>query len=84
MDDFFEFFIRKDAHFFIFFVFGFLTLGVLRIFVKNKIFSFLGALGCVLLYASLDELHQKFTGWRTPLVQDVFIDSFGGLYRHPV
>jgi VanZ family protein len=74
-----EFFIRKGAHLFIFFVFGLLTLGVWRSFVRNPIFSFSGALICVLFYASADELHQKITGGRTPLWQDVMLDSFGGL-----
>ncbi|MGE7779462.1 VanZ family protein [Peribacillus sp. NPDC097264] len=79
VDGFFEFFIRKGAHLFIFFVFGFLTFGVWRDFVKNKFISLSGALVCVLFYASADELHQKFTGGRTPLMQDVIIDTFGGL-----
>lgn len=76
---FFEFFIRKGAHLVIFFVFGFLTVGVWRIFVKNKFFSLSGAFVCILLYAITDELHQKFTGGRTPLFQDVLIDTFGGV-----
>ncbi|MGE7601097.1 VanZ family protein [Peribacillus sp. NPDC097675] len=79
VDGFLEFFIRKGAHLFIFFVFGFLTFGVWRAFVMNKVISFSGAIVCVLLYASADELHQKFTGGRTPLVQDVMIDTFGGV-----
>ena len=79
VDGFFEFFIRKGAHLFIFFVFGFLTFGVWRSFVKNEFFSLSGAFVCVLLYASADELHQKFTGGRTPLVEDVLIDTFGGV-----
>ncbi|AOH55836.1 hypothetical protein ABE28_015850 [Peribacillus muralis] len=74
-----EFFIRKGAHLFIFFVFGLLTLGVWRHFVRNAVLSFSGALVCVLLYASADELHQKLTGGRTPLLQDVMLDTFGGL-----
>ncbi|MGG0848183.1 VanZ family protein [Peribacillus simplex] len=74
-----EFFIRKGAHLFIFFVFGLLTLGVWRSFVRNPILSFSGALVCVLFYASADELHQKLTGGRTPLWQDVMLDTFGGL-----
>ncbi|WP_336866455.1 VanZ family protein [Peribacillus frigoritolerans] len=79
VNGFLEFFLRKGAHLFIFFVFGFLTLGVWRSFVKNPVFSFSGALFFVLLYASADELHQKLTGGRTPLWQDVILDTFGGL-----
>ncbi|MFJ7679210.1 VanZ family protein [Peribacillus sp. NPDC097198] len=79
VDGFVEFFIRKGAHLFIFFVFGFLTVGVWRSFVKEKDLSFSGSLLCVFLYAIADELHQKFTGGRTPLLQDVILDTFGGL-----
>ncbi|MFF2586708.1 VanZ family protein [Peribacillus butanolivorans] len=74
-----EFFIRKDAHLIIFFVFGFLTICVWRTFVKNNVITFSCALLCVLFYASAGELHQKFTGGRTPLWQDVMLDTFGGL-----
>ncbi|MFE5426943.1 VanZ family protein [Peribacillus simplex] len=38
--------------------------------------SFSRALVCVLF--SADELHQKLTGGRTPLWQDVMLDTFGG------
>ncbi|MFD9627730.1 VanZ family protein [Peribacillus muralis] len=74
-----EFFIRKGAHFLIFFVFGLLTLGVWRSFVRNAIVAVSGALVCVVFYASADELHQRLTGGRTPLLQDVLLDAFGGL-----
>ncbi|MDO7488053.1 VanZ family protein [Peribacillus frigoritolerans] len=60
-------------------MFGFLTLGVWRSFVKNQILSISGTLLCVLFYASADELHQKLTGGRTPLWQDAMLDTFGGL-----
>ncbi|PJN89270.1 VanZ family protein [Bacillus sp. mrc49] len=79
VNGFLEFFIRKGAHLFIFFVFGLLTLGVWRSFVKNAVLAFAGALVCVLLYAGADELHQMLTGGRTPLLQDVVLDTFGGL-----
>ncbi|WP_363320592.1 VanZ family protein [Peribacillus sp. Bi134] len=39
--------------------------------------SFSGALICILF--SADDLHQKLTGGRTPLLQDVMLDTFGGL-----
>ncbi|MDM5307506.1 VanZ family protein [Peribacillus frigoritolerans] len=79
VNGFLEFFLRKGAHLFIFFVFGLLTYRVWGRFVKNPVLSFSGALFCVLLYASADELHQKLTGGRTPLWQDVMLDTFGGL-----
>ncbi|MED3985241.1 VanZ family protein [Peribacillus simplex] len=79
VNGFLEFFLRKGAHLIIFFVFGLLTYRVWSRFVKNPVLSFSGALLCVLFYASADELHQKLTGGRTPLWQDVMLDTFGGL-----
>ncbi|MFJ5621628.1 VanZ family protein [Peribacillus loiseleuriae] len=74
-----EFFIRKAAHLSVFFVFGFLTVAVLRYFSRHRVFSFGVPLACVFLYACFDEIHQHFTGGRTPLWQDVVIDTVGGL-----
>ncbi|MFE4812343.1 VanZ family protein [Peribacillus simplex] len=79
VNGFLEFFLRKGAHLFIFFVFGLLTYRVWGRFVKNPVLSFSGALLCVLFYASADELHQTLTDVRTPLWQDVMLDTFGGL-----
>lgn len=72
-----EFFIRKTAHFMTyFFMASFIFLGV-----KNKIkywrYSGLIAVACAALYAGLDEIHQSFTGGRTPLIQDVLLDTIG-------
>ena len=47
--------------------------------MKERVLSFYGSLLCVFLYAIADELHQKFTGGRTPLLQDVILDTFGGV-----
>ncbi|MFJ7974821.1 VanZ family protein [Peribacillus sp. NPDC096379] len=74
-----EFFIRKTAHLSIFFVFGFLAVAALRYFSKRRVFTFGVPLLCVLIYACFDEIHQHFTGGRTPLWQDVVIDTIGGL-----
>lgn len=74
-----EFFIRKGAHFFTYFVMG--GAFFLGIFPKmnrywlTALFSWLAATG----YAGLDEFHQMLTGGRTPLFQDVFLDSMGAL-----
>lgn len=74
-----EFFIRKGAHFFTFFVLG----GSLFLGLKPKlkpvylvaIISWFSATG----YAAMDEFHQMLTGGRTPLFQDVMLDSSGAL-----
>ena len=74
-----EFFVRKGAHLLVFFVLVFFIFGVWRIYQKKTLFAFLGALMCVVLLASTDEIHQLFTDGRTAMVQDVLLDSFGGL-----
>ena len=74
-----EFFVRKGAHLFVFFVLGFLMFGVWSICQKKTVVAWLGAFLCVLLFASTDEIHQKYTDGRTAMVQDVMIDTFGGL-----
>ena len=72
-----EFFIRKAAHFGTYFLLGlFWFLGL-----KNKgtslsltiVVSWLLATG----YAAIDEFHQGLTPNRTPLLQDIQLDSIG-------
>lgn len=74
-----EFFIRKASHLTVFFFLAFFTIRALARFLSNKkgkiIISFL----IVICYAALDEFHQSFTGGRTPLLEDVVVDSVGGL-----
>ena len=74
-----EFFIRKGAHFFTYFVLGgslFLTLSLRKQpFWLAAFFAWLAATG----YAGIDEYHQMLTGGRTPLFQDVMLDSAGAL-----
>ncbi|ALV22931.1 MAG: VanZ family protein [Carnobacterium sp.] len=77
--EFIEFFIRKAAHFGTYFLLGlFWFLGL-----KNKMTSIsLAAFISWLLatgYAALDEFHQGITPNRTPLLQDVTLDSVGAL-----
>ncbi|MBD3108747.1 VanZ family protein [Bacillus sp. AGMB 02131] len=74
-----EFFIRKAAHFGIFFVLGFLTYAFFRNKWNGSLMTFAVSFMFVVLYACLDEFHQKLTGGRTPLLQDVILDSVGGL-----
>ncbi len=74
-----EFFIRKGAHFFTYFILG--GSFYLGLFPRIKsiwltgLVSWLAATG----YAGLDEFHQMVTGGRTPLFQDVMLDSIGAL-----
>lgn len=72
-----EFFIRKGAHFFTYFLLSgslFFVLVYRRIpFWLAAFFAWLAATG----YAGIDEFHQMLTGGRTPLFQDVMLDSAG-------
>lgn len=74
-----EFFIRKGAHFSVFFVLGALTYTALLYsnFRRRQVFWL--ALLLVAIYAGLDEVHQSFTGDRTPMWQDSVLDTCGGL-----
>ncbi|WP_083686026.1 VanZ family protein [Companilactobacillus allii] len=75
-----EFFIRKGAHFSIYFLLGlFLCLAVYKYFSKNKfLMMFIPWLATTGL-AAFDEFHQGLTGGRTPSVTDVILDSVGAL-----
>ncbi|MBM7662520.1 VanZ family protein [Bacillus mesophilus] len=76
-----EFFIRKGAHFGVFFVLGFFTIraSLLTFLNTRPVTGFITSFLFVILYGVSDELHQHFTGDRTPLIHDVMIDSVGGL-----
>lgn len=74
-----EFFIRKGAHFGTYFLLGASWFIGLNMKIKQPfligIVAWLTATG----YAGLDEYHQMLTGGRTPLFQDVMLDSIGAL-----
>ncbi|WP_088839051.1 VanZ family protein [Listeria sp. ILCC792] len=72
-----EFFLRKGAHFFTYFIMGgALFLGVRGVTKQNK-WAFPAGLIIPLIFASTDEYHQYLTGGRTPLLQDVMLDFVG-------
>jgi VanZ family protein len=75
-----QFWIRKAAHVFEYFVLGLLAVRLWR--KLNHQVSWLGGLLVLLFcafYAMTDEIHQYFTGDRTPMVQDVILDSAAAL-----
>ncbi|GAA2914439.1 VanZ family protein [Enterococcus pseudoavium] len=76
-----EFFIRKAAHFMTYFILGgSLYLGLLpKLKQKSVIISLFFAWMAATGYAATDEFHQMLTGGRTPLFQDVMLDSLGAL-----
>lgn len=75
-----EFFVRKGAHFTVFFFLAYFAYRAMRIQgikVSNAIvYSLLFAI----IYAISDEIHQSFTENRTPLLNDVVLDSIGGMF----
>ena len=74
-----EFFIRKFAHLFVFFIFGLLIVRALFNKMDRSLLASILSLLLVIIYAGFDELHQMYTGGRTPLLTDVYIDTIGGL-----
>ena len=72
-------FIRKNAHFFIYLIFGILTSIALRkCGVVGACSMVLVLLICV-LYSLSDEFHQAFVPGRGPQIKDVFIDGAGAI-----
>lgn len=66
--------VRKSAHFFLFFVLGFLTVNV-SIYFKGLKHKILASIAFCVLFAISDELHQYFVPGRGALNKDVIIDS---------
>ncbi|PKG21767.1 VanZ family protein [Niallia nealsonii] len=75
-----EFFIRKASHFTVFFFLAFFTIRALAYFLANKKWMVMISFFIVICYAALDEFHQSFTSGRTPLFEDVVVDSVGGVF----
>ncbi|CAI8724707.1 VanZ family protein [Bacillus pseudomycoides] len=74
-----EFFLRKGAHFTVFLILGALSYYALHRSGCSRMRSFVFALLIVAGYATFDEIHQSFTGDRTPMWQDSVLDTSGGL-----
>lgn len=75
-----EFFIRKGAHFGIYLLLGvFLCLALYVYFKKNFVLMIFIPWMATTGLAAFDEFHQGLTGGRTPLVEDVILDSTGAL-----
>ena len=74
-----EFLLRKSAHFISYFLLGlFWFLGLkpkIQVGWLTAVVSWLSATG----YAGLDEFHQMLTGGRSPMIQDIVLDSVGAI-----
>jgi VanZ family protein len=75
-----EFFIRKSAHFFVYLGLGFLIYRALSIYFINNRLTFVSSWVLTILYAISDEIHQGYTPNRSPHLEDVMIDTAGGLF----
>lgn len=73
-------FLRKTAHFSIYFILGILLKNALRYenfsYIKSNFYSIMTGV----LYAISDEFHQSFVPNRGPQVSDIFIDSVGVIF----
>ncbi|PPA70307.1 VanZ family protein [Jeotgalibacillus proteolyticus] len=74
-----EFFIRKSAHLSIFFLIGLFLSSFLYYLLRRLRLSSLCTFLFIVMFASLDEYRQFLTGGRTPLVEDVVLDTIGGI-----
>lgn len=75
-----QFIIRKLAHFTIYTIAGMNIYGFVNTFGMKKKNKILCALLVGIIYAISDEIHQMFSGDRTPAIRDVIIDSCGVLF----
>nr|WP_051992719.1 VanZ family protein [Shouchella xiaoxiensis] len=78
VESFLEFFLRKAAHFFAFLLIGALVCRLIAYKIKLRM-AMIVAAGFVFIYAVVDEYRQSLTPGRTPLVEDIVLDSLGGL-----
>ncbi len=73
-----QFFVRKTAHFILYFSLGFSVCGCALTFENTtKLRNSLVALGVSVLYAVSDEIHQLLVPGRSGQVNDVLLDTVG-------
>ena len=72
-----RFYIRKTAHFSLYFVLGILIFNLLKKYSINK--QVLFSLIICFLYACSDEVHQYFVMNRTAKLFDVLVDTLGSI-----
>lgn len=74
------FIIRKVAHFTEYAVLGLLYMSVIVVWDKIVRYRLVISTSLCMVYAMTDEFHQSFTAGRSPAVNDVIIDTVGGLF----
>jgi len=75
-----NFFVRKTAHFTVYFILGFCVVNSLKYHMKNKRSLFATAWGIAALYGVFDEIHQYFVPGRACTVRDMLINAAGALF----
>ncbi len=75
-----NFLLRKAAHFFLFAMLGFFVFLALFKLSRRSLSSFIIAMIVVIAYAALDEYRQTFIPSRSGLIEDVYLDTAGGLF----
>lgn len=75
-----QFVVRKGAHFSIYTLLGFFTMGFMNTFNINTKRKIILAFIFGLFYAIADEIHQLFSSGRTAKIMDVGIDSLGVIF----
>ena len=74
-----EHYIRKLAHFSLYFTVGILTMSLMSTYDLKNVKRIFISLGIGAIYAATDEFHQLFIPDRTASIVDVLIDSSGAL-----
>lgn len=74
-----NYYVRKNAHFFQYFIFGILLCNAIREFKLFKTSEIFLLLFILLFFPVLDELMQKYITGRTSNIFDIVIDFGGGL-----
>lgn len=74
-----EFFIRKGAHVFVFAVLGLLLFRLLQLFKLSPFSKFVISLLIIVIFAVIDEYRHFHHPNRTGLIEDVILDTIGGL-----
>ena len=71
--------VRKCAHFFEFFLLGFLIVNFIKHYKKLNIKIIIYCIFFCIMYAISDEIHQLFVSGRSCEIKDIIIDSSGSI-----
>ena len=77
-----NYYVRKNAHFFQYFIFSIFLCSAVRTFKLHKTSEIFLLLFLLLLFPVIDEFIQKFVPGRTSLIFDVVIDFSGGVLAY--